>query len=66
MAHEMAGSLVPASTVERMRRMRTPEAAAAEGIAIAREVYAALKSRVQGVLITAPQGRIERALEILE
>src|SRR5262245_7539494 len=66
MAHEMAGSLVPASAVERMRRMRTPEAAAAEGIAIAREVYAALKSRVQGVLITVPQGRIERALEILE
>jgi hypothetical protein len=46
--------------------MRTPEAAAAEGIAIAREVYAALKGRVQGVLMTVPHGRIERALEILE
>jgi homocysteine S-methyltransferase len=66
MAHEVAGSLVPASAVERMRRMRTPEAAAAEGIAIAREVYAALKGRVQGVLMTVPHGRIERALEILE
>ena len=66
MAHEMAGSQVPASAVERMRRTRTPEAAAAEGIAIAREVYAALKGRVQGVLMTAPHGRIDRALEILE
>jgi homocysteine S-methyltransferase len=66
MAHEVAGSLVPASAVDRMRRMRTPEAAAAEGIVIAREVYAALKSRVQGVLMTVPHGRIERALEILE
>ena len=66
MAHEVAGSLVPAGAVERMRRMRTPEAAAAEGIAIAREVYAALKSRVRGVLMTVPHGRIARALEILE
>jgi homocysteine S-methyltransferase len=66
MAHEMAGSQVPASAVERMRRTRTPEAAAAEGIAIAHEVYTALKGRVQGVLITAPHGRIDRALEILE
>jgi 5,10-methylenetetrahydrofolate reductase len=66
MAHEMAGSRVPASAVERMRRTRTPEAATAEGIAIAREVYAALKSRVQGVLMTVSHGRIEPALEILE
>jgi homocysteine S-methyltransferase len=66
MAHEVAGSLVPAGAVERMRRTRTPEAAAAEGLAIAREVYAALKGRVQGVLMTAPRGRIDRALEILE
>jgi methionine synthase I (cobalamin-dependent)/5,10-methylenetetrahydrofolate reductase len=66
MAHEMAGARVPASAVERMRRARTPEAAAAEGIAIAREVFAALKGRVQGVLMTVPHGRIDRSLEILE
>ena len=66
MAHEMAGSRVPSGVVERMRRTRTPEAAAAEGNAIAREVYEALKGRVQGVLITVPHGRIDRALGILE
>ena len=42
------------------------EAAAAEGIAIARDLYAGLKERVQGVLLTALLGRIDRALDILE
>jgi len=65
MAHEMAGSRVPGNVVERMQRARTPEAAAEEGIAIAREVYQALKARVQGVLITAPHGHIDRSLAIL-
>jgi homocysteine S-methyltransferase len=66
MANEMAGSRVPEGVLERMRRARTPEAAAAEGIAIAREVYLALKGRVQGVLITAPHGQIDHSLAILD
>jgi hypothetical protein len=49
-----------------MRRAQGPEAAAAEGIAIARDLYAGLKGRVQGVLVTALPGRIDRALDILE
>jgi homocysteine S-methyltransferase len=66
MAHEMAGSRVPEGVLDRMRRARTPESAAAEGIAIAREVYQSVKRRVQGVFITAPHGRIDRSLAILD
>ena len=66
MANEMPGSHIPEEVLDRMRRAKTPEAAAAEGIAIARDLYAELKGRVQGVLVTALPGRIDRALDVLE
>jgi methionine synthase / methylenetetrahydrofolate reductase(NADPH) len=66
MANEMPGSQIPDGVLDRMRRAQSPEAAAAEGIAIARDLYAGLKGRVQGVLLTALPGRIDRALDILE
>ena len=66
MANEMPGSQIPDGVLDRMRRAQSPEAAAAEGIAIARDLYAGLKGRVQGVLVTAVPGRIDRALDILE
>ena len=59
MANEIPGAQVPDDVLERMRARAQPESAAAEGIAIAREVYQALKGRVQGVLVTAPLGRID-------
>ena len=65
-ANEMPGSQIPESALQRMRRSNTPESAAQEGIAIAREVFAALKARVQGVLVTASPGGIGRALEVLD
>jgi methionine synthase I (cobalamin-dependent)/5,10-methylenetetrahydrofolate reductase len=66
MANEMPGSQIPDGVLDRMRRAQSPEAAAAEGIAIARDLYAGLKGRVQGVLVTALPGRIDRALDVLE
>jgi methionine synthase / methylenetetrahydrofolate reductase (NADH) len=66
MANEMPGSQVPEDVMDRMRRATTPEAASAEGRVIARELYAALKGRVQGVLVMALPGRIDRALEVLD
>jgi methionine synthase / methylenetetrahydrofolate reductase(NADPH) len=66
MANEMPGSQVPDDVLDRMRRAQSAEAAAAEGIAIARDLYAGLKGRVQGVLVSALPGRIDRALDILE
>ena len=65
MANEVPGVRVPEAVLERMRRVATPEAAAAEGVAIAREIGCALRSTVQGVHVAAPSGRIEAAIDVL-
>ncbi|MSO83293.1 MAG: bifunctional homocysteine S-methyltransferase/methylenetetrahydrofolate reductase [Acidobacteria bacterium] len=65
MANEVPGVRVPEAVLERMRRAGSPEAAVAEGVAIAREVGCALKGVVQGVHVAAPSGRIEPAVEVL-
>jgi methionine synthase / methylenetetrahydrofolate reductase(NADPH) len=44
----------------------TPEAAREEGIAIAREMLKAVRDRVQGAQISAPQGRYNSAVDVLE
>jgi homocysteine S-methyltransferase len=66
LANEVPGVKVPAAVVTRMRdaQERGTEAAAAEGLAIAREVLAAVRPLVQGVQIVAPFGRLEPALEL--
>jgi len=65
MANEVPGVRVPDAVLARMRRIEDPEAAVAEGVAIAREVGCALRGAVQGVHVAAPSGRIESALEVL-
>jgi methionine synthase I (cobalamin-dependent)/5,10-methylenetetrahydrofolate reductase len=65
MANEVPGVRVPDAVLARMRRVEHPEAALAEGVAIAREVGCALRSTVQGVHVSAPSGRVESALEVL-
>jgi homocysteine S-methyltransferase len=65
MANEVPGVRVPDAVLARMRRLENPEAAVAEGVAIAREVGCQLKSTVQGVHVAAPSGRVESALEVL-
>ena len=68
LANEVPGVSVPARVIERMRaaQARGDDAAAAEGVRIAREVLADIRGLVQGVQLAAPLGRIERALEVLE
>jgi methionine synthase / methylenetetrahydrofolate reductase(NADPH) len=66
MANEVPGVHVPEAIVERMRRAGHAEAAAAEGIAIAREIGVALRDVVQGVQVSTPTGSIEPALEVLD
>jgi homocysteine S-methyltransferase len=65
MANEVPGVRVPDAVLERMRRVSGPDAALAEGVAIARDVGCALKGTVQGVHVAAPSGRIESAVEVL-
>ena len=66
MANEVPGVQVPPAVVERMCRAPSAAAAAAEGIAIASEVGQALRGRVQGIHVVAPDGRIEPALAVVE
>jgi methionine synthase I (cobalamin-dependent)/5,10-methylenetetrahydrofolate reductase len=57
---------VPDSILERMARTQTPEAARAEGVAIAREMLVAVRQTVQGAQISAPLGRYGSAVDVLE
>jgi len=57
---------VPDSILERMARAQTPEAARAEGVAIAREMLVAVRNTVQGAQISAPNGRYSSAVDVLE
>ena len=57
---------VPDAILERMARAKTPEAAREEGIAIAREMVGSVRGLVQGVQISAPQGRYASAVDVLE
>jgi methionine synthase / methylenetetrahydrofolate reductase(NADPH) len=57
---------VPDSILERMARAQGPEAARAEGVAIAREMLLAVRNTVQGAQVSAPQGRYGSAVDVLE
>jgi methionine synthase / methylenetetrahydrofolate reductase(NADPH) len=57
---------VPDEILNRMSRVASPEAARAEGVAIAREMLRAVRDRVQGAQISAPQGRYTAAVDVLE
>src|SRR5438309_7626205 len=66
LANEVPGVVVPAEVLERMRRAQDKgkEAALAEGVKIAREMFQQVKGSVQGVQVSAPFGRVEVALEV--
>jgi methionine synthase / methylenetetrahydrofolate reductase (NADH) len=57
---------VPAEFLERMRLAGSGEAAAAEGVAIAREMVERVRPLVAGVQLSAPFGRYKMALEVAE
>jgi homocysteine S-methyltransferase len=68
LANEVPGQRVPRSVVDRMRAAqdRGPESAAAEGVAIAREILGEMRPMVQGVHLSLPFGRVDRARAVLE
>ena len=66
MANEVPGVRVPDALIERMRAAGTPEAARAEGLAIAREIATALRGSVQGLQVSTPGGDIETALALVD
>ncbi|HXF96406.1 MAG TPA: bifunctional homocysteine S-methyltransferase/methylenetetrahydrofolate reductase [Gemmatimonadales bacterium] len=66
LANEVPGVVVPAEVLDRMRRAQDKgkEAALAEGVCIAREMFQRVKAMVQGIQVSAPFGRVEVALEV--
>ena len=65
LANEVPGVRVPDHYLRRMRAADS-QAAAAEGVAIAREIAVAVKGRVQGFQLSNAAGRIQAALEVLD
>jgi methionine synthase / methylenetetrahydrofolate reductase(NADPH) len=65
LANEVPGVRVPEECLRRMRRAESPEAAVAEGVAIAREIATAIRDRVQGVQVSNATGHIQTALQVL-
>jgi homocysteine S-methyltransferase len=68
LANEVPGVNVPQSVVERMRRAQElgTAAARAEGVTIAAEMIEAVKHLVQGIQVSAPAGRVDAALQVLQ
>jgi len=68
LANEVPGVVIPDQVIARMRHAneRSKEHAIAEGVAIAREMVIALRGTVQGVQVSAPFGRVDLALQVVE
>src|SRR5471030_1151939 len=66
MANEVPGVRVPDALLDRMRTADGAEAAAAEGIAITREIAAGIRGIVQGLQVSTQSGDIEAALAVLD
>jgi methionine synthase I (cobalamin-dependent)/5,10-methylenetetrahydrofolate reductase len=66
LANEVPGVQVPAEVVERMARAEAGGGAAAEGLAIAREIAAEIRPMVQGIQISTAAGSVETALGVIE
>jgi homocysteine S-methyltransferase len=68
LAHEVPGIAVPTDVIDRMRAAdeRGETAANREGIALTREVLDAIRGVIAGVMVSAPGGRVDRAIAVLE
>ena len=64
--NEVPGMQVPDEVRERMRKAGSGAAARKEGVAIAREMLAAVRGRVAGAYVMPPLERYELALEVIE
>jgi methionine synthase / methylenetetrahydrofolate reductase (NADH) len=66
MANEVPGVRVPEALLDRMRAAEGPEAAAAEGIAIAREIFSEIRGAVQGIQVSTASGDVDAALAVVD
>jgi len=68
MNNEVPGVSVPDDVMERMRiaSEKSKEHGLREGVSIARDTLAQVRSRVAGVQVSAPLGRVDLALQVFE
>jgi homocysteine S-methyltransferase len=66
MRNEVPGVIVPDSVMERMSAAESREGQQAVGIEIARESVARIRDRIAGIQVSAPFGRIETSLAVIE
>ncbi len=66
MKNEVPGVSVPDKIMYRMETAKTKQEQYETGIAIARETIAEIQSQVAGVQVSAPFGKVESALAVLE
>ena len=66
MRNEVPGVVVPDAVMERMAAVESREGQLAVGIQIARESVARVRDRVAGIQVSAPLGKIETALAVIE
>jgi methionine synthase I (cobalamin-dependent)/5,10-methylenetetrahydrofolate reductase len=64
--NELPGVTVPSAIMARMEKAASGEGALEEGIAIAAELLQELAPRIEGVQISAPFGRYDCALKVIE
>jgi homocysteine S-methyltransferase len=64
--NEVPGMQVPEAVRERMRKAGTGALARKEGVAIAREMLAEVKSEVAGAYVMPPFERYDLALEVID
>lgn len=64
--NEVPGMQVPEAVRERMRKAGTGARARKEGVAVAREMLASVRSRVAGAYVMPPLERYELALEVVD
>lgn len=66
MRNEVPGVEVPDAVMERMARCESKEDGVREGIAVGREICEKISDRVAGFQVSAPFGKVEVALEVLD
>jgi homocysteine S-methyltransferase len=66
MRNEVPGVVVPDAIMQRMAAVESREGQLAAGIEIARESVARIRDRVAGIQVSAPFGRIETSLAVIE
>lgn len=65
MKNEVPGVVVPDELMERMAKADTRESQRLEGIEIARECVAGIRSAVQGIQVSAPFGNVSSAIAVI-